>query len=142
MRSLRAASKIIRDLEELEKENPEIPVLIKNVDDALEKMQARELIKKWIDRNSSDEFLYVPMMIEQVHPGLYDGTFFNFAENLSYNVLRDIDNANIQYLIVLFNEAKNNITYPTKDSPQLIRLIARLKEISKQQRKYLNDKGL
>ena len=133
LRSLRVASKNIRDLEELEKQNSEIPILINNVNGTLEQMQIRDLMEKWLNRNQRDEFFYVPMMIEQVRPGLYDGTFYNFAQYLSYDVLRDIDNANLQYLIVLYNEAKNNVTYPDKDSPVLNRLITRLKEISQQQ---------
>ena len=51
LRSLRMAAQNIRELEELAKDNAEIPILIKNVDDALENIQAREIIKNWWNQN-------------------------------------------------------------------------------------------
>ena len=130
LRSLRMAAQNIRELEELAKDNAEIPILIKNVNDALENIQAREIIKNWWNQNQADEYLYVGAAIEQIRAGLFDGIFLNFAENLSYEVLRNIDNSSFQYLTVLFNEARNKISYPTRTTPELIRLVNRLKEIS------------
>ena len=47
-------SQNIRELEELDKDNPEIPTLIKNVNDTLENIQARQLIENWLNRNQED----------------------------------------------------------------------------------------
>ena len=128
IRSLRVASQSIKELEELDKDNPHIPILIKNVNDTLERMQARSLITQWLEKNQSGEYMHVRIMMEQIHSGLYDQKFWKLAKKLSYDVFRDMDDFTFGYLTILFNEAKTNNTYPSKDSPTLRRLINRLKE--------------
>ena len=105
--------------------------MIKNVNNALENMQARKLINNWLITNQ--KIMHVPMMIERIRKGLFDRVFFNFADSLSYDILRDIDDTSFQYLILLFNEANTNNTYPTRNTPEFTRLITRLKEISQPQ---------
>ena len=68
--------------------------------------------------------------IEQIQSGLYEKTFHDIAEHLSYGSLRDMSDRDFRYLVILYNEAKSHNTYPNRDSAQLMRLINRLKEIS------------
>ena len=109
----------------LDKNNKEIPRLIQSINNALQNIQAQSPIFAWLNGLAG-----VRIKIEQISLGLYDETFYNLEDSLSYEQLQKIDMTNLQYLIILCNESKKNTKYQSENDPAFKRLIARLQSIS------------
>jgi hypothetical protein len=102
IQTLTEAAKDLRELESLDPKNKERPILVKALDDALH--MYKEPMEKWINRN----MLLVRPKINQIQAGLYDNTLYSLIESLSYNELKNFDQVNLQYLIILCSEIINN----------------------------------
>jgi hypothetical protein len=109
----------------LDKNNKEIPRLIQSINNALQNIQAQSPIFAWLNGLAG-----VRIKIEQISLGLYDETFYNLEDSLSYEQLQKIDMTNLQYLIILCNESKKNTTSESENDSVFKRLIDTLQSIS------------
>jgi uncharacterized caspase-like protein len=120
---LSEAAKKIQELIYLEPKNKEISKLVKAIDDALRLYE--EPMIEWLNRNMVSPL--VRPKINQIRPGLYDNILFNLVGKLSYDELQKIDQVNLQYLIILYNEIINNNYYKSENDMALKILLTKLK---------------
>jgi uncharacterized caspase-like protein len=121
IQTLTEAAKKLRELESLDPKNKERPRLVKAIDDELHMYE--EPMENWLNRN----FVLVRPKINQVHAGLYDNTLYSLIESLSYNELKNFDQVNLQYLIILCSEIITNSYYASENDNRFKSLLRKLR---------------
>jgi uncharacterized caspase-like protein len=120
IQSLTQAAKKVGELVALDPENEAISGLRKDIDNTL--FRYKDPLKNWLNNNLTTT---LRLKIEQIRAGLYDNTFYDLVESLSYNELQNIDSVNLRYLIILCAESTRQTEFPLGER-EVRRLLAKL----------------
>jgi hypothetical protein len=121
IQSLNDAAKRLSKLNIHNPTNKEIKTLEGRIDNELKAYE--QPLKEWLTNNN----LIARRKINEVRPGLYDDILWGWVGKLYYEELKNIDDANLQYLIYLITEAMNGRKYQSEDDKNLLILQTKLR---------------
>lgn len=122
-RRLHSAAIELRGLIAQNSNDPQIPVFTKLLNDELEKYNP--LLLDWLNDMNNKENVGIKM--NDLKEDLYDVTFYDLLDYLTFDKFNHIDALNLDFLYTLQVDIKQKTQYKSTDDPGLNRLVAKIK---------------